>query len=360
MLPPLTQIPAGIVSLSDYEPLARERLSPQAWAYLAGGAADEITLRNNSAAFDALEITPRLFGEFGAATTGLSLFGREFAHPVLIAPTAFHRLFHPEGETATVLGAAAMDAGMVVSTSASTPLEQLAAAARGPLWFQLYIQPDRDFTLQLVQRAEASGFQALVVTADAPLTGLRHREHRAGFQIPAAIEAVNLRGMRQLPPQDRIFGSELLAAAPTWRDLAWLCSHTRLPVLVKGILSAHDARRAISEGAAGIVVSNHGGRTLDTAPATIRALPAIAAEVNGAVPVLVDGGIRRGTDIFKALACGADAVMVGRPILHGLAAAGALGVAHVLRILLTELQTTMALAGCPTLPSVRASAAPCS
>lgn len=356
MLPPLTQIPDGIVSLGDYETLARERLSPAAWAYLSGGAADEITLHKNRSAFDELEIMPRLFRDLSGASTEVTLFGRKYPHPVFIAPTAYHHLFHPAGETATATGAAAFDAGMVVSTQASTSLEDIAASMQSPLWFQLYIQPDREFTLELVQRAEAAGYQALVVTADAPLTGMRNREQRAGFQLPPGIDAVNLQGMRRLAPQDRVFGNELLAAAPTWKDLAWLQSRTRLPVLVKGILSPQDARVAIDQGVSGVVVSNHGGRTLDTAPTSLHALPAIATEVAGAVPVLMDGGIRRGTDIFKALARGADAVLVGRPILHGLAAAGALGVAHVLKILLTEFETTMALAGCATLHDIRLSA----
>lgn len=350
MLPPLAQIPQGVVSLSDYEALARERLSPETWAYLSGGAADEITLRKNRSAFDEIEIVPRLFRDLTDATTAVTLFGQKYAHPIFIAPTAFHHLFHPQGETATAMGAAAFQAGMVVSTQASTPLENIATSAQGPLWFQLYIQPDRDFTLDLIRRAEAAGYQALVVTADAPLAGIRNREQRAGFQIPPGIDAVNLRGIRSHAPQDRVFGSELLAAAPTWKDLAWLQSQTLLPVLVKGILSPQDARIAIDQGISGIIVSNHGGRTLDTAPATLHVLPMIAAEVRGATPILLDGGIRRGTDIFKALSLGADAVMIGRPILHGLSVAGALGVAHVLKILLTELEITMALAGCVTLP----------
>lgn len=353
MLPPLTEIPAVIVSLGDYEALARERLDPAVWAYLSGGAADEITLRKNRGAFDEMEIIPRVFRDMSGASTALKLFGHHYAHPVFLAPTAFHKLFHPDGETATAMGAAAYDAAMIVSTQASTPLEDIAKTTRGPLWFQLYFQPDREFTLSLVRRAEAAGYQALVVTADAPLSGLRNRGQRAGFRLPPGIDAVNLRGMSPPASEDRVFGSELLAAAPTWKDVVWLQSRTRLPIIVKGILSPADARIAIDHGVSGIVVSNHGGRTLDTVPATLHALPAIAAAVNGAVPILLDGGIRRGTDVFKALACGANAVLVGRPILHGLAAAGAPGVAHVLKILLTELQIAMTLAGCATLDSAK-------
>jgi len=353
MLPPLTSIPPHVVSLADYELLARERMSPSAWAYLSGGAADEVTLEENRTAFDRVRILPRVLRDLSDASTRLTLLGREHAHPLLVAPTAYHRLFHPEGEHATVMGAGAMEAGMVVSTQASTTLEDISARASAPLWFQLYLQPDRGFTLELVKRAEAAGYEALVVTVDAPLSGIRNREQRAGHHLPPGVEAVNLRGMRALGVQDRIFGSELLATAPTWRDLLWLKAHTRLPIFVKGVLHPDDALLAVEQGADGIIVSNHGGRTLDGVPATMEVLPAISAVVKGSVPLLLDGGIRRGTDVFKALACGADAVLIGRPVLHGLAAAGAVGVAHVLRILRMELEVAMALAGCPSLAAIR-------
>ncbi|MFT3991535.1 MAG: alpha-hydroxy acid oxidase [Luteolibacter sp.] len=352
MLPPLNQIPPHVVALEDYELLARERLSPGAWAYLAGGAADGITLGENRAAFDRLRIVPRVLRDLSEASTRLTLFGQEYEHPIFIAPTAYHRLFHDQGEIATVLGAAAFQAGVIVSTQASVSLEEIAANAQSPLWFQLYIQPDRDFTLELVRRAEAAGYQALVVTVDAPISGIRNKEQRVGFHLPPGVEAVNLRGMRTLPPGDRVFGSGLLASAPTWNDVEWLCERTRLPVLVKGILSPDDARCALDHGVSGIIVSNHGGRVLDTVPATIEVLPEIVETVDQAVPVLLDGGIRRGTDIFKAISRGADAVLVGRPILYGLAAAGALGVAHVLKILRSELEATMALSGRVTLREV--------
>ncbi len=351
-LPPLTTIPPEIASVCDYEPLAREHLDPGVWAYLAGGAADEITLRENRLAFERWKILPRLLRNLSGGNTRLNLLGKTFPHPVFLAPTAFHRMFHPEGEIATALGASAMEAGMVVSTSATFPVEDIARAASSPLWFQLYIQPDRAFTLDLVRRVEAAGCQALVVTADAPLSGLRNREQRSGFCLPPGIEAVNLRGMQPVPPSGKIFGSPLLDNAPTWKDLAWLQSETRLPVLLKGVLHPDDAGMAIEQGISGIILSNHGGRTLDTAPAALDALPAVAERIAGRVPLLMDGGIRRGSDVFKALALGADAVMIGRPALHGLAAAGAIGVAHILRILRSELEMTMALAGCPDLLSI--------
>jgi 4-hydroxymandelate oxidase len=341
-----------MVSLEDYEKLARTRIDPAIWAYLSGGAADEITVNENRSAFDRIKLSPRLFNDFSAANTQLTFLGNDYAHPIFIAPTASHQLVHPDGELATALGAAAMQTPFVVSTQASVLLEDIARSTEAPLWFQLYIQADREFTLDLVRRAENAGFQALVVTADAPLSGLRNREQRANFRIPAGIEPVNLRGMKPVPAATQVFGSELLATAPTWKDLAWLQSNTRLPVFVKGILAPDDAVLAIEHGVSGIVVSNHGGRTLDTLPATIDALPRIADRVNGQVPILLDGGIRRGTDILKALALGATGVMIGRPILHGLASAGAVGVAHVLKILRMELEMAMTLTGRPTLADI--------
>lgn len=353
ILPPLDQIPSDVVSVDDYEKLAKERVDPAVWAYLAGGAADEITLGKNVEAFRELEIVPRVLGDFRGANTRLEMFGRSFAHPVMVAPTAFHRMFHTEGEIATVLGASAMDAGMVVSTQATVRLEEIAKEASTPLWFQLYVQADREFTINLVERAEVAGYEALVVTADAPLGGLRNREQRAGFRLPEGISAVNLEGMKALPPADRVFGSELVNAAPRWKDIEWLVRRTKLPVLLKGVMHPDDAERALEAGVAGVIVSNHGGRTLDTAPATVGALPGVVERVNGRVPVICDGGIRRGTDVYKAIALGATAVMVGRPCLHGLAAAGAVGVAHVLKILRSELEMAMLLGGATSLEKCR-------
>ena len=356
-LPKLTQIPPSVAAVADYEPLARERMSAQAWAYIAGGAADELTLAENQAAFQRVRLRTRVLADLSGGNTHLQLFGQAFTHPIFLAPVAYQQLAHAEGELATVLAASAVQAGMVLSTQASVSLEAVAEQAHNPLWFQLYIQPDRPFTEALVRRAEAAGYQALVLTVDAPVNGMRNREQRASFCLPEGIEAVNLRGMQSLreeasPSGGLLLGGALLAAAPGWADVQWLRSLTRLPILLKGVMTAEDARRAVAEGIDGIIVSNHGGRTLDGQPATIEVLAEIAAAVQGRVPLLLDGGIRRGTDVFKALALGADAVLVGRPYVYGLAAAGASGVAHVVQLLRAELEVAMALTGCRDLASI--------
>ena len=343
------------VALPDYAAAAAERLEAQARAYFDGGAADELTLAANLRAWQQIGLQSRVLRPMAGAHTRVELLGRTLAHPVLLAPVAYQRLAHPEGELATAQAAAALQAGMVLSTQSSVPVEAVAHIMRrdpdsGPLWFQVYIQPDRDFTLALVRRAEAAGCEALVLTVDAPVSGARDRERRTGFQLPPGVRAVHLEGLRPppapalLPGQSALFDG-LLAAMPTWDDVAWLVGHTRLPVLLKGITHPEDARLARESGAAGLVVSNHGGRTLDTLPATAELLPRIVAAADG-LPVLVDGGIRRGTDVLKALGLGASAVLVGRPQVHALAVARAQGVAHMLRLLRDELEIAMALTGC--------------
>lgn len=336
------------VCLADYAAAAEARLSPAAWAYLAGGAGDEITLRENRAAFDRLRLAPRILAPMEGASTAIRLFGRELPHPVLLAPVAHQRLFHPMGEIATAQAASALGTPMIVSTLANTRLEDVAPVLRGaPGWFQLYVQHDRGFTRDLLGRAEAAGYQALVVTVDAPVNGVRDRERRAGFALPPGLGALNLEGLAPPPPapEGALLGGAL-RDLPGWEDIAWLKAETRLPLLIKGVLSPDDAKWAIALGADGLIVSNHGGRVLDTAPASLDALPAIAAAVGGQVPLLLDGGIRRGTDVVKALALGASAVLLGRPYLHGLALGGAMGVAHVIRLLADEFAVAMALCGC--------------
>lgn len=347
---------AGIVNLDDLEARARERLDANAWAYLAGGAGDERTLRANREAWAAAWLQPRVLRRLAHGHTRVELLGRTLAHPVLVAPVAYQRLAHDDGERATALAAAAQRAGLVLSAQASVAMEDIARlvlpeARRGPLWFQLYLQGDRGFDLELVRRAEAAGFEALVLTVDAPVHGARDRERRAGFRLPAGIAAVNLAGAPRAPLGGELCGG-LLQAAPSWDDIAWLRAHTRLPLLLKGVLHPDDARLALQHGAAALIVSNHGGRTLDGALPTAWALPRIAEAVDAALPLLVDGGIRRGTDVLKAIALGARAVLVGRPIVHALAVAGAHGVALALRLLRDELEIAMALCGVETLADV--------
>ena len=352
--------------LADLPALAQARLSATAWAYLAGGAADELTLADNPSAWQRLRLAPRVLRPLAGGHTRSSLLGRALAHPLLLAPAAYQPLFHPDGERGSALAAAMQGAGYVLSAQAGTRLEDVARLVRdepgrGPLWFQLYLQPDRGFTRDLVRRAEAAGYEALVLTVDAPTHGVRDRELRAGFRLPPAVSAVNLQGAPPAPPSALPAGGSalfdgLLQHAATWDDVAWLQSHSRLPLLLKGVLHPDDALQAAVLGVAGIVVSNHGGRTLDTAPATAVALPRIAAALAvraGPRPaLLVDGGIRRGTDVFKALALGANAVLVGRPVLQALAVAGAPGVARAIRLLRDELEICMALCGCATLDDI--------
>jgi 4-hydroxymandelate oxidase len=355
-------VPPGVVALADYEAHARARLDDNAWAYFAGGAGDEITLQANRRAWDALALQPRVLRPLAGGHTRVELLGRTLAHPVLLAPIAYQRLAHPQGELASALAAAAQGAGVVLSTQASVTLEEVARvvlgeADRGPLWFQLYLQPDRGVTRALVERAEAAGYEALVLTVDAPVSGARDRERRAGFRLPPGIAAVNLanapaRAAAPLAPGQSALFDGLLRDAPTWADVEWLRGITRLPLVLKGVLHAQDAQTAVGLGAAALIVSNHGGRTLDTLPPAAAVLPRIADAVGARVPVLVDGGIRRGTDVLKAVALGARAVLLGRPYLHALAAAGAVGVAHAVRLLRDELEIALALTGCATLSVV--------
>jgi 4-hydroxymandelate oxidase len=320
----LTSIPREIAAVSDYESYARARLNANAWEYLCAGAADEITLRDNRAAFDRIRMRSRVLCDVRGGHTRFAMFGQAFEHPVFLAPVGYQKLFHPEGELATALAARTMAAPLVVSTLATTRLEELAATGT-TLWFQLYLRALRADSLALVRRAENCGCQALVVTVDAPLAGIRNSEQRAGFQLPAGIAAVNLDELPTAPPQHLPAGASavfdgLLAHAPTWEDIAWLSSVTSLPVVVKGVLDPADALLAMQHGARGIIVSNHGGRVLDTLPASIDVLPGIAAVVGNRVPLLLDGGIRRGSDVFKRARCCACPAYAARRAggVHGL------------------------------------------
>ncbi len=355
--PLIEKLPEGLANLADFETFAQARVDASAWAYLNGGAADEITLRANRAAWDAVRLHPRVLRDLAGGHTRVTLLGRELLHPILLAPIAYQRLFHVDGELAIAHAAAAQGAGIVLSAQASVPMEDVAApmlaeAQAGPLWFQLYWRDDRDFMRALLQRIEAAGYQALVLTVDAPVHGARDRERRVDFKLPEHIRAVNLGGLKKplnlQPGQSALFDG-LMPRAATWREIDWLRAQSKLPLLLKGVAHADDAREALGRGVNGFVVSNHGGRALDTLPPTAELLPPLRAALGPDVPLLVDGGIRRGTDVLKAIALGADAVLLGRPYVHALAASGALGVAHALRLLRDELEIAMALSGCKTL-----------
>ncbi len=328
-----------LLSLFDFETGARTRIAPAAWERISGGAADEITLHWNREAYDHIRLKPRVLVDVSHLDTRVSLFGEELPFPILLAPTGGQKFIHPEGELAAVRGAAAANATYVISSSASLRVEDIARTAAGPVWFQLYVQKDRGFTRDLVRRAEDSGCRALCVTVDSPTFGARNREERARAGLPE----------RDLP---NLQGRDYLDPSLTWKDIDWLRSFARKPVLLKGILNPDDAATAVRAGVAGIIVSNHGARNLDTVPATIDALPLVVEKVAGRVPVLVDGGIRRGTDVLKALARGASAVQIGRPYLWGLGLAGAEGVARVVQILRREFEMAMALTGRPTLAAI--------
>ncbi len=339
------------IHLGEFEELARERLPQLVYDYYAGGAHDEITLDENRRAFERLTLHYRVLRDVSIRTTETSVLGETLSMPVIVAPTAFHQLANEEGEVSTARAAAAAGTLMTLSTLSTRSIEEVARAADGRLWFQLYVYRDREATRDLVARAEAAGARALVLTVDAQLWGVRERDVRNGFQLPPGLRMVNLAtsGKEDFPDVegsglaayvDRMFDPSL-----SWSDLEWLCALTELPVLVKGIVRGDDAVLAVQHGAAGVIVSNHGGRQLDTAPAPILVLPEVAHAVAGEALVLVDGGIRRGTDVVKAVALGADAVLVGRPILWGLAAAGEQGVTRVLDLLRAEFDLAMGLCG---------------
>jgi 4-hydroxymandelate oxidase len=351
------------LNLSDFEGVAREKLPQPSFDYIAGGAGDEITLAENRWALDRLQLRPRVLVDVSEVELGGKLFAHELALPVILAPVAFQALAHPEAEIATARAAAVAGTIFTVSTLASRRLEDIAAAADGPLWFQLYCSRRREITQALVERAVAAGYSALVVTVDTPVVGRRERDLRNNFQLPAdalplnLLPYVDLEGLTRAEQTSSLVTivDGLFDPTLTWDDLAWLRGLSSLPVLVKGILTAEDARLALEHGAGGIMVSNHGGRQLDTVPATIDVLPEIVVAVDGRVPILVDGGIQRGTDVIKALALGAQAVAIGRSYLWGLAADGEAGVTAVLDVLRQEIASALALVGCPDARKLTAS-----
>jgi 4-hydroxymandelate oxidase len=330
--------PANRVNLRDFERAARDRLDPVYYDYFASGAQDEVTVAANEAAFRRRSLIPRILRGCEPPRLDTIVLGHEASMPVLMAPTAFHRLACPEAEVATGRAAAAADVIMVAAMLSTVTIEDIAATG-AKLWFQLYIQPDLAFTESLVRRAEAAGCRALVVTVDSPALGRNERGDRNNFHdLPPGVFCANMGGaghVRQV----------VLSPQISWIHLDWLRALTALPILLKGVLHPADATLAIEHGVDGLIVSNHGGRQLDTTPASLDRLPVIADAVGGRVPLLVDGGVRRGTDVAKALALGAAAVAIGRPVLWGLAVAGQAGVEQVMELLRKELTNALTLLG---------------
>lgn len=344
---------APVVNWHDHARCAQAALPDAAWAYFSGSAADGLTAQANEAAWQQLQLAPRVLQALGGGHTHCQVLGREWPCPIGVAPMAHLRWAHADAEVGMALAAAAQGCAMVVSHQTSTPLQAVAQAVssqpgRGPLWFQMHWQSQRALTAALLRQIEAAGYEALVLTVDAPVNGVRDAERRHGMRLPASVRPVHWPA-RDAAAHGPGLCAGLANAAPTWADVQWLLTQTPLPVLLKGITHPQDALRAVRMGAAGVVVSNHGGRVLDTLPAAAALLPAVVQAVrshSAHAPVLVDGGVRRGSDVFKALALGANAVLLGRPAVYGLAHAGARGAAHVLRVLRDELEATMALCGC--------------
>ena len=335
--PPLT--------VADYEAAAASMIEPTAWDYYAGGAGDERTLAANRIAWDALRLRPRVLVDVSRRDLSTRAFEAALAHPLIVAPTAAHRFAHPDAERATARGAAAAGTLYTLSTISTVPMEDVASVAPdAPRWFQLYAPSDREACRELVDRAVAAGYGALVVTVDLPLPGNRERDLRNGFSVPLGVH---------LPPEQPT-GETGLVVLPTldWSDLDWLRSVCPIPLLVKGVLRADDAARAVDAGCDGVWVSNHGGRQLDTSITAADALPDIVAAVGDRALIVADGGVRRGIDVLKGLALGADLVAIGRPVLWALAVGGGDGVHRLLELLREELSLAMALAGARSLAEV--------
>ena len=343
----------NIVALADFEAQAESCMSSMTFAYVAGGAGDELTMRANCEDWKRILLAPRILVDVSDISLCTEVLGQKLEMPIMLAPAAFHRLCCPEGELATVAGANQAGAGLILSSFSTVAVEEVTASAKHPVWFQLYFQKDRELTQEMVRRAEAAGCKALCITVDSPVLGARHRETRTQFALPADFKLPNLKlGSVRHRPVRRAVYSELLNPELSWKDIEWLCSMAKVPVLLKGVMNPQDALTAVKTGVSGIIVSNHGARNLDTLPSTAEALPRVAEKVDGKLTILVDGGIRRGTDVLKALALGAKAVLVGRPYLYALAFAGAAGVARMLELLSTELIMAMALTGCTAIDQI--------
>jgi len=354
IVPPLKQIPAYLQTIHDYEVEAKKHLSDMVWAYLQGGSMNEVSVQNNLQQFQELHLLPRMLRDLTHGNTTCEILGQKFPHPIFLAPIGHQQQFHPEAEMASALAAEVLESNIILSTFTNTDLRQL--KQENPYkWFQLYWQGSREKSLDLVKMAEAHDYKALVITVDSPHTGIRDRERQVFFHLPEGMQHPHTPTHIPLPQRqadEHPLFAGLMKIAPTWQDIAWIVQQTHLPVILKGIVHPQDAQLAIQHGVHGLIISNHGGRVLDTCISPLTALQLIKECVPENFPLLYDGGIRRGSDIFKALALGASAVLIGRPYIYGLATAGALGLAHVIRILKEELEITMALMGTATLKEI--------
>ncbi|KAG0578155.1 hypothetical protein M758_4G002200 [Ceratodon purpureus] len=353
-----------IVNVDEYEALAQRRMPKMAFDFFSSGSEDQVTLRENRAAFTRIRLRPRILVDVSNIDVTTSVLGFKIAMPIMVAPTALHKMAHPDGELATVRAVSAANTIMILSASATCSMEEIAATGPGLRLFQLYVYKDRNITRTLVRRAEQAGFKAIVLTVDTPRLGRREADIKNRFKIPSHLSYKNMEGLmnvnKEIDKMNKTSGSEAAAwvdnhfdRSLNWKDVKWLQSITKLPVLVKGILTAEDAVLALQAGVAGIMVSNHGARQLDHVPATISVLEEIVKAVAGRVPVFLDGGVRRGTDVFKALALGASGVFIGRPIPYALSVDGEAGVTKVLQMLRDEFELTMALMGVCSVKEIR-------
>lgn len=340
----------SLLNLDDVEDAARTAMPRVVYNYVSGGAADEITVRWNRERFSDYRLRQRVLRDLSTLDCSTTLLGRRMPLPLLLAPTAGHCFTHPRGELATAEAAGAMGVTFGLSSGTHTSIEDVMKVAKAPIWYQLYVVKDRGVTRDLVERVQAAGAEAICVTVDSPLDGARYRQQRLPMALPPGVTYPHLAGSRE--PSSIQTLDTVIPANLTWKDVEWLRSICRVPLLLKGVMSGEDAALGLGSGADGIMVSNHGGRCLDTLPATIEVLPEVVAAVAGKVPVIVDGGVRRGTDIVKALALGAAAVQIGRPYVYGLAIGGAAGVEHVIRILRKELLMAMCLLGCAKISDI--------
>jgi isopentenyl diphosphate isomerase/L-lactate dehydrogenase-like FMN-dependent dehydrogenase len=352
--------PPSPVRIDDFRTLAKSEIPSDVFDYIDCGAGDEITVHANRRDMDDLRLLPLSLRNVSDPDLSVSLFGRSFAAPLGFGPTAFHRLVHDDGEVATARAAKTANVPMAVSVMSSVALEEVAArSGHDDLWFQTYIFKDRALTTRLVRRAEEAGYRCVVVTVGCPVPGKRDKNIANRFALPASVTAANFERSDVVVhnnPISSVDGAELDTSL-TWRDIEWLQRTAELPIILKGVLNPHDVAPALDVGIAGMVVSNHGGRQLDTTMSTIAILPEIAAAVSGRVPLLVDSGFRRGTDILKAIALGADAVLLGRPVVWALAVDGESGVIDAVGMLTEELRLAMQICGCATLTDIRRNAA---